>query len=189
MMQINEPPAGVVDLEAPAVLVFDLPLSTAGEYAFVVRLIRSRLAASFSRRPWSAHPDRCTDRCRSFSFCHDLVRSGTSSSATEADDLLDRFARAAGSHARRRARRCDSWPPGYGGDPEWWGTVGLLHDFDYERFPNDARAADQEHPTRGVRHLRERGLPRRWMHGDPGARRIHRSRPRDRSRPGALCGR
>ena len=36
MMQINEPPAGVVDLEAPAVLVFDLPLATAGEYAFIV---------------------------------------------------------------------------------------------------------------------------------------------------------
>jgi hypothetical protein len=36
MMQVNEPPAGVVDLEAPAVLVFDLPLSTAGEYAFVI---------------------------------------------------------------------------------------------------------------------------------------------------------
>ena len=35
-MQINEPPAGVVDLEAPAVLVFDLPLSLPGEYAFVV---------------------------------------------------------------------------------------------------------------------------------------------------------
>lgn len=38
MMQINEPPAGVVDLEAPAVLVFDLPLGAAGEYAFVITL-------------------------------------------------------------------------------------------------------------------------------------------------------
>ena len=36
MMQINEPPAGVVDLEAPAILAFDLPLATAGEYAFVI---------------------------------------------------------------------------------------------------------------------------------------------------------
>jgi hypothetical protein len=35
-MQINEPPAGVVELESPAVLVFDLPLATAGEYAFVI---------------------------------------------------------------------------------------------------------------------------------------------------------
>lgn len=47
----------------------------------------------------------------------------------------------------------------YGGDPDWWGIVGLLHDFDYERFPNDARAADAEHPTEGVRHLRGLGFP------------------------------
>jgi predicted hydrolase (HD superfamily) len=49
--------------------------------------------------------------------------------------------------------------PRYGGDPEWWGTVGLLHDFDYERFPNNARAADQDHPSEGVRHLRAEGFP------------------------------
>jgi predicted hydrolase (HD superfamily) len=47
----------------------------------------------------------------------------------------------------------------YGGDPDWWGTVGLLHDFDYERFPNDARSADREHPTEGVNHLRALGFP------------------------------
>jgi len=49
--------------------------------------------------------------------------------------------------------------PRYGGDPEWWGIVGLLHDFDYERFPNDSRAADTEHPSEGVRHLRAEGYP------------------------------
>jgi putative nucleotidyltransferase with HDIG domain len=49
--------------------------------------------------------------------------------------------------------------PRYGGDVDWWGVVGLLHDFDYERFPNDARAADAEHPTEGVRHLRSLGFP------------------------------
>lgn len=46
-----------------------------------------------------------------------------------------------------------------GGDPELWGTVGLLHDFDYERFPNPERAPDREHPTEGVRILAARGLP------------------------------
>jgi putative nucleotidyltransferase with HDIG domain len=46
-----------------------------------------------------------------------------------------------------------------GADPELWGTVGLLHDFDYERFPNPERAADREHPTEGVRILAARGLP------------------------------
>jgi putative nucleotidyltransferase with HDIG domain len=47
----------------------------------------------------------------------------------------------------------------YGGDPESWGVVGLLHDFDYERFPNAEHAPDREHPSEGVRLLAERGLP------------------------------
>ena len=46
-----------------------------------------------------------------------------------------------------------------GADPDWWGTVGLLHDFDYERFPNDSHAAGSEHPSEGVRHLRSEGFP------------------------------
>jgi putative nucleotidyltransferase with HDIG domain len=47
----------------------------------------------------------------------------------------------------------------YGGDPESWGLVGLLHDFDYERFPNAEHVPDREHPAEGVRILAERGLP------------------------------
>jgi len=46
----------------------------------------------------------------------------------------------------------------YGEDEERWGAVGLLHDFDYERWPNDDHAADQEHPSTGVAILRERGV-------------------------------
>jgi putative nucleotidyltransferase with HDIG domain len=46
----------------------------------------------------------------------------------------------------------------YGGDPDAWGVVGLVHDFDYERFPNPEHAADREHPAEGVRILAERGL-------------------------------
>jgi putative nucleotidyltransferase with HDIG domain len=41
----------------------------------------------------------------------------------------------------------------FGEDVEAWGVAGLLHDFDYERFPNAAQAADAEHPAEGVRHL------------------------------------
>ena len=42
----------------------------------------------------------------------------------------------------------------FGEDEEVWGFVGLVHDFDYERYP-DA----QNHPFRGVEILRERGCP------------------------------
>jgi predicted hydrolase (HD superfamily) len=46
-----------------------------------------------------------------------------------------------------------------GEDPERWGLVGLLHDFDYERFPNPDHAPHAGHPWEGVRLLAERGLP------------------------------
>ena len=47
----------------------------------------------------------------------------------------------------------------YGEDVERWGLAGLMHDFDYERFPNAERAPDREHPSEGVRILREKGYP------------------------------
>jgi putative nucleotidyltransferase with HDIG domain len=47
----------------------------------------------------------------------------------------------------------------FGEDPERWGLTGLLHDFDYERFPNNAHSATEEHPAHGVRILREHGYP------------------------------
>ena len=46
-----------------------------------------------------------------------------------------------------------------GEDPAAWGLVGLVHDFDYERYPNAAHSPHQEHPAEGVRILAERGLP------------------------------
>jgi predicted hydrolase (HD superfamily) len=46
-----------------------------------------------------------------------------------------------------------------GEDPDRWGIVGLVHDFDYERFPNAAHSATEEHPAEGVRILAARGLP------------------------------
>lgn len=47
----------------------------------------------------------------------------------------------------------------FGEDEELWGITGLLHDFDYERWPNDERKPDDEHPTTGVNILREKGYP------------------------------
>jgi len=46
-----------------------------------------------------------------------------------------------------------------GGDVERWGIAGLVHDFDYEKFPNNAHSATDEHPAEGVRILRSRGYP------------------------------
>ncbi len=47
------------------------------------------------------------------------------------------------AYARKHAR-----------DEETWGIVGLLHDFDYERFPEPP-----DHPLRGAVVLREKGYP------------------------------
>jgi putative nucleotidyltransferase with HDIG domain len=47
----------------------------------------------------------------------------------------------------------------FGEDEERWGTVGLIHDFDYERFPNNAHSPTEEHPAEGVRILRGKGYP------------------------------
>lgn len=41
-----------------------------------------------------------------------------------------------------------------GQDVETWGVVGLLHDFDYERWPNPP-----DHPLQGAEILRGRGYP------------------------------
>jgi predicted hydrolase (HD superfamily) len=52
-----------------------------------------------------------------------------------------------------------AYAPRFAGDPDRWGITGLVHDFDYERFPNASHAPDAEHPAAGVRHLRALGYP------------------------------
>lgn len=47
----------------------------------------------------------------------------------------------------------------FGEDKERWGITGLIHDFDYERFPNNAHSPTEEHPAEGVRILRGKGYP------------------------------
>ena len=46
-----------------------------------------------------------------------------------------------------------------GGEEHLWGLTALLHDFDYERWPNEAHHPTQEHPYEGSKILRERGYP------------------------------
>jgi len=45
----------------------------------------------------------------------------------------------------------------WGENEEEWGVVALLHDFDYERWPDQ-----QDHPYRGVEILKEQGYPE-WV--------------------------
>jgi len=47
----------------------------------------------------------------------------------------------------------------FGEDEDRWGITGLIHDFDYERYPNNAHSPTEEHPAEGVRILRSRGYP------------------------------
>jgi putative nucleotidyltransferase with HDIG domain len=47
----------------------------------------------------------------------------------------------------------------YGEDADRWGLTGLVHDFDYERWPNADHSPTEEHPAAGVRILREQGYP------------------------------
>jgi putative nucleotidyltransferase with HDIG domain len=42
-----------------------------------------------------------------------------------------------------------------GGDEELWGIAGLVHDLDYERYPD----LETGHPRHGVEELRQRGYP------------------------------
>ncbi|MBC7872161.1 MAG: HDIG domain-containing protein [Chitinophagaceae bacterium] len=48
-----------------------------------------------------------------------------------------------------------AYAPRFNGDPELWGMVGLLHDFDYEKYPD---VAVEGHPVVGSKILRERGV-------------------------------
>ena len=46
----------------------------------------------------------------------------------------------------------------YQGDVELWGITGLLHDFDYEKYPTA-----EEHPYQGVAILKEQGYPQEML--------------------------
>src|ERR1700746_2080312 len=67
-------------------------------------------------------------------------------------DSLRKHALAVEACVRAYARR-------NGADEELWGITALLHDFDYERWPNDAHSPTAEHPAGGSEILRQRGYP------------------------------
>ena len=49
-----------------------------------------------------------------------------------------------------------AYAPRFGGDVELWGATGLLHDLDYERYPN----LDDGHPRYAIEELERLGYPR-----------------------------
>ncbi len=51
-----------------------------------------------------------------------------------------------------------------GADEELWGITALLHDFDYEKWPNAEHHPTQEHPYEGSKILREKGYPEEMIH-------------------------
>src|SRR6266581_8370179 len=51
-----------------------------------------------------------------------------------------------------------------GADEELWGLAALLHDFDYERWPNQEHHSSAGHPSSGAKILRERGYPEEMLH-------------------------
>lgn len=63
------------------------------------------------------------------------------------DQSLVRHMLAVEAAMRAYARKHDA-------DEETWGIVGLLHDFDYERWPDPPN-----HPLKGAEILKERGYP------------------------------
>ena len=159
-VQFGEPPAGVVDVEAGAVLVFDIPLPRPGHYAFEISLdgeLGSRVpltAAQVSARP-RLGSDALSDR---------PAAPSRSMHEYTASDALRKHMYAVELAMRAMAERA-------GEDPEAWGMVGLVHDFDYERFPNAAHSPDRGAPgRRGADPRRSAGCPSRCSGPSSGTR-------------------
>lgn len=66
-------------------------------------------------------------------------------------DSLRRHAYAVEAAMRAAAARA-------GGDPAYWAAVGLLHDFDYEQYPEAP-----DHPLKGAEILRAKGYPEEFV--------------------------
>ena len=51
----------------------------------------------------------------------------------------------------------EAWELGYSEEADFWGLVGLLHDLDFERYP-------EQHCIKGEEIMRQRGLEERLIH-------------------------
>jgi putative nucleotidyltransferase with HDIG domain len=80
-------------------------------------------------------------------------------SREDAFALLCRYTQKPGllRHAQAVEAAMRAYAPRFAGDPDAWGLAGLLHDLDYERWP-------EEHPRRGAELLRAAGYPEDIVH-------------------------
>ena len=71
-------------------------------------------------------------------------------------DLLCEFTKSESlrKHARAVEACLRAYAGKFGEDPEKWSVVGLIHDFDYEMYPNAP-----DHPLKGSEILKEKGYP------------------------------
>jgi putative nucleotidyltransferase with HDIG domain len=82
-----------------------------------------------------------TNRDHTLALLHEFTRT----------DSLRRHAYAVEAAMKTAAERT-------GNDVDYWSAVGLLHDFDYEKYPEAP-----DHPLKGAEILRERGYPEEFV--------------------------
>ena len=117
----------------------------------------------------ASHPDHCLDCFRLIRpgeiyhqgadntvlcpSCFGSLRIGEDfETVTAADDLAVDVG--GGLLRVRREAAMRAYARRYDQDEDLWGTVGLVHDFDYERYPE---LSPDGHPVRGAAILRDRG--------------------------------
>jgi putative nucleotidyltransferase with HDIG domain len=78
-------------------------------------------------------------------------------SREEAWTLLTEWVQSPGlrRHCQAVSAAMEAYAPRFDGDPEEWAVVGLLHDMDYERFP-DMDDAENGHPRSAMKELERR---------------------------------
>jgi len=74
---------------------------------------------------------------------------------SEAEQILEEWTKNKNlrKHAYAVEAAMRAYATKFGEDPEKWGVVGLLHDFDYEKYPDVG-----DHPFKGVEYLKEQGF-------------------------------
>ena len=77
----------------------------------------------------------------------------------EAWKLLNQYTKKEGliKHALAVEALMRAYADKYGEDADVWGVIGLIHDFDYEKYPTR-----EDHPYRGVEILEQLGFPEEY---------------------------